>query len=30
VTVDHFYDGMTPLTALEKRAIAEAPRSTRA
>ena len=25
VTVDHFYDGMTPLTALEKRAIAEAP-----
>ena len=25
VTVDHFYDGMTPLTALEKRGIAEAP-----
>ena len=25
VTVDHFYDGIAPLTALEKRAIAEAP-----
>jgi acetylornithine deacetylase/succinyl-diaminopimelate desuccinylase-like protein len=25
VTIDHFYDGITPLTALEKRAIAEAP-----
>ena len=25
VTVDRFYDGITPLTALEKRAIAEAP-----
>ena len=25
VMVDHFYDGMTPLTALEKRAMAEAP-----
>jgi acetylornithine deacetylase/succinyl-diaminopimelate desuccinylase-like protein len=25
VTIDHFYDGITPLTSLEKRAIAEAP-----
>lgn len=25
VLIDHFYDGITPLTALEKRAIAEAP-----
>jgi len=25
VTIDHFYDGITPLSALEKRAIAEAP-----
>jgi acetylornithine deacetylase/succinyl-diaminopimelate desuccinylase-like protein len=25
VTIDRFYDGITPLTALEKRAIAEAP-----
>src|SRR5580700_9648656 len=25
VTIDHFYDGITPLTALEKRAIGEAP-----
>jgi acetylornithine deacetylase/succinyl-diaminopimelate desuccinylase-like protein len=25
ILIDHFYDGITPLTALEKRAIAEAP-----
>ncbi len=25
VTIDHFYDGITPLTPLEKRAIAQAP-----
>jgi acetylornithine deacetylase/succinyl-diaminopimelate desuccinylase-like protein len=25
VTIEHFYDGITPLTPLEKRAIAEAP-----
>ncbi|HUB81718.1 MAG TPA: M20/M25/M40 family metallo-hydrolase [Bryobacteraceae bacterium] len=25
VTIDHFYDGITPLSPLEKRAIAEAP-----